>query len=217
MPEEAVSFIMEYGYAAIFILIFIQEIGMPNPLPNEILLMFSGYLSFKGMFILPLLILTATAADFSGTNVLFFTFYAAGRFLIQKKPMWFPISQKKLERIARKINNGGNLSILLFRLTPFTRGYTSVITGALRIRPRIFLPIALFSASIWATVYVVAGYMIGPSWNIFSHNTMKFKYLMLIFMVTILSFVVFRYFRGKNKDCPDEPGVNNNGHKTELL
>ncbi len=48
MPEDVVYYVTRYGYLAIFILVFLQEIGMPNPFPNELLLIFSGYLTFKG-------------------------------------------------------------------------------------------------------------------------------------------------------------------------
>ena len=56
MPEEVVYYITGYGYLAIFILVFLQEIGMPNPFPNELLLIFSGYLSFRGILFFPLAI-----------------------------------------------------------------------------------------------------------------------------------------------------------------
>src|SRR5665811_2130434 len=127
MPEEVVYYVTRYGYLAIFVLVFLQEIGMPNPFPNEILLMFSGYLSFKGLLYLPSVILTVVLADFIGTNILYFIFYSAGPFIMQKKPKWIPLSDKMISRLSDRISKGGKLSIYIFRVTPFTRGYTSVI------------------------------------------------------------------------------------------
>ncbi len=194
MPEEVVYYITKYGYLAIFILVFLQEIGMPNPVPNELVLMFSGYLSFKGILFLPYVILTAITADFIGTNILYVIFYTTGTFIMQKKPKWIPLSAKMIDRLTRKISNGGILSIYIFRLTPFTRGYTSVITGLLRIKPRIFLPIALISAATWATVYVTIGHFIGPSWDLFTKNIDSFKYILLAFLLVIICIVLSVYF-----------------------
>jgi membrane protein DedA with SNARE-associated domain len=205
MPEEAVVFVTKYGYMAIFILVFLQEIGMPNPLPNELLLMFSGYLTFKGILFLPLVLLTVVSADFIGTNILYFVFYSTGAYLLQKKPKWFPVSQKTIDRIMTKIHNGGNTSIYLFRLTPFTRGYTSVICGLLQIKPRVFLPIALYSAATWATIYVVAGLLIGPSWNLFIKNEGNFKYVLLASLILISGLVIFMYFHRKKKILAEKP------------
>jgi len=198
VPEEVVHFITRYGYTAIFILVFLQEIGMPNPIPNELLLMFSGYLSFKGFLYFPFVIFTIISADFIGTNILYVIFYNAGIYLIRKKPKWFPLSDKTIDRLTKKISEGGKFNIFLFRVTPFTRGYTSVITGLLRIKPGIFLPIALISAATWATIYVIAGYIIGPSWNMFTKNIGSFKYIMLAVLVVGFCMVMSVYFYRKS-------------------
>jgi membrane protein DedA with SNARE-associated domain len=187
---------------AIFILVFLQEIGMPNPIPNELVLMFSGYLSFKGLLYLPFVIFTVISADFIGTNILYVIFYNVGPYIIQKKPKWVPFSATMVDRLSRKISEGGQFSIFIFRVTPFTRGYTSVITGLLHIKPRIFLPIALISASAWATIYAVAGYIIGPSWNMVTKDIGSFKYIMLAVLITIFCTVLFIYYyrkKGQNK------------------
>jgi membrane protein DedA with SNARE-associated domain len=199
MPEEVVYWVTKYGYLSIFILVFLQETGMPNPFPNELLLIFSGYLSFKGLLFFPYVILTAISADFIGTNALYFLFYSAGTYLIKNKPGWIPLSSVMLERLSEKVSKGGKLNIFIFRLTPFTRGYTSVIAGLLRVKPKIYLPLALFSALTWAVVYVLTGYFIGPYWDLFVHYIDSFKYIMLAVLVVILSLKLLVYFLRKKK------------------
>jgi membrane protein DedA with SNARE-associated domain len=199
MPDEVVYWVTNYGYLAIFILVFLQEIGMPNPVPNELLLMFSGYLSFKSILYFPYVILTVVAADFTGTNILYFLFYTAGSFILRKKPKWIPLSSKMIEKLSARISKGGQLSIYIFRLTPFTRGYASVITGLLQIRPFVFLPLALMSAVTWALIYVVTGYFIGPSWQLFSSNISGFKYIMLAILIIAISAVLLFYYLRKKK------------------
>ena len=201
MPEHIVYYLTNWGYVAIFLLVFLQEIGMPNPFPNELLLIFSGYLSFKGVFFLPFVILTALSADFIGTNILYFLFYNTGTFIMKKKPGWLPLSSAIMNRLSIKISKGGVLTIYIFRLTPFTRGYTSIIAGLLQVKPKIFLPVALFSGLTWATVYIVIGNLIGPSWNLFTQNIDSFRYYMLAALVIIICAVLLIYgFRKKGKN-----------------
>jgi membrane protein DedA with SNARE-associated domain len=207
LPEEVVHFITRYGYTAIFILVFLQEIGIPNPIPNELLLVFSGYLSFKGFLYFPFVLFTIIFADFIGTNLLYVIFYNAGTYIMRKKPKWFPLSDKTIERLTRKISEGGKFNIFIFRVTPFTRGYTSVITGLLHIKPGIFLPIALISAATWATIYVVAGYIIGPSWSLFNENVKNFKYIMFAVLAAVFCIVMFVYFYRKRKKHKVNGGV----------
>ena len=203
MPEEVIHYVTSYGYYAIFILVFLQEIGMPNPVPNELLLAFSGYLSFKGMLSFPMIIVTVILADFTGTNILYFVFYKTGSFILKRKPAWIPLSPGLLERLTSRISGGGQLSIYIFRLTPFIRGYTSVISGLLRIKPVVFLPIALTSAATWAAFYVSAGYYIGPSWNIFIENKNSLNYILPV-MLTLISVVLLVIYLTRKKGDPDQ-------------
>jgi membrane protein DedA with SNARE-associated domain len=208
MPEEVVNYIMRYGYLAIFVLVFLQETGMPNPFPNELLLIFSGYLSSNGVLFLPLIILTVVSADFIGTNMLYTVFYKTGSYIMIKKPKWIPCSSGLIEKLTHKINRGGKLSIFILRLTPFTRGYASVIAGLLQIKPRVFLPIAFLSAISWASVYVVAGYLIGPFWNAFIQNLEGFKYIMVGFLllgclVLLVAYISKRKVNNINRGMTD--------------
>ncbi|MGD0754557.1 MAG: DedA family protein [Bacteroidales bacterium] len=199
MPEEVVYYVTRYGYLAIFILVFLQETGMPNPFPNELLLMFSGYLSFRGLLILPFVILTAVSADIIGTSLLYFLFYTTGSFITQKKPKWVPLSSGMIARLTTKISRGGQMSMYIFRVTPFTRGYTSVIAGMLHIRPKVFMPVALISAITWATFYAVIGNLIGPSWNLFTQNIDSFKYFMITGLAVVFCTVLLVSFSGKGE------------------
>jgi membrane protein DedA with SNARE-associated domain len=199
MPEEVVYYITGYGYLAIFILVFLQEIGMPNPFPNELLLIFSGYLSFKGLLFFPVTLLTAITADFIGTNILYFLFFKAGTHIIRKKPGWIPLSSATLDRLAVKVSKGGKKSMFIFRLTPFTRGYTSVIAGLLHVKPKIFLPIALLSATTWAAVYVLTGYFIGPYWDLFIQHIEGFKLIMVVLLLAIICLMFLIHFLRKRK------------------
>lgn len=182
MPEEVIDLISKYGYLAIFILVFLQETGMPNPLPNELLLMFTGYLSFKGFLNLPLVITTVILADLAGSNLLYFIFYKTGIFIVRKLPSWLPVPEKLLHRMHNKLSNGHRIYLFIFRLTPFTRGYTSVIAGLLRIKTKIFIPLTIASTVVWASFYIIAGRIIAPWWDSITGNNLSIKWFMLLIL-----------------------------------
>lgn len=192
MPDDLIIYILKYGYFAIFVLVFSQEIGLPNPIPNELVLLFSGYLTFIGLMKVPLVILSAVMADFTGTGILYLVFYFSGAFILQHKPRWLPIPVKSISRVQERLTKNGLAGIYLGRLTPFIRGYTSVISGLLQIKPKVFAPIALITASIWATFYVFVGIVLGPFWNRVAPNVTSIKYIMLLIFTTILLIVILR-------------------------
>lgn len=208
MPEEIVSYITTYGYVAIFVLIFLQEIGMPNPIPVELLVLFTGYLSFKGLLYLPFVIFTAASADFIGANVLYTVFYTSGTFLLQKKPRWIPISEIKIAKFREKINSGGWLNIFLFRLMSVTRGYASIITGLLHMKPAKYLPIVIMSAFTWTMLYAILGFILGPSWNIIITNIDHFKLVMSGILLLVICFYILRWFRKKQITQKNKANIN---------
>jgi membrane protein DedA with SNARE-associated domain len=203
MPDELALYILKYGYFAIFVFVFSQEIGLPNPIPNELVLLFSGYMAYMGILKLPMVLLAAGMADFTGTCILHSVFYFSGAYILNHKPRWLPIPVKTINKLKEQISKNGLSGIYIGRLTPFIRGYTSVVAGLLQIKPKVFLPIALITASIWASLYVTAGILLGPFWNHVAPNITSVKYIMLLIFSTILLIVVLRAII-KHKTVKDE-------------
>ena len=198
MPEELISNIAQYGYLAIFLFVFLQEVGMPSPLPNEFLLLFCGYLAFTGLLSLPLVILSVVVADLLAGVVLYLVFYYFGQLILQHKPKWIPISDEKIARITRKINHSGQSGIFIGRLTPFIKGYVTVLCGVLRISPKKFSGTLLATSVIWTVTYVSCGFLIGPYWNKMTQSdTDIMHYLTIISISIVLIIIAFQLLRNR--------------------
>lgn len=194
MPAELASYLSSYGYLAIFSLIFIQELGVPNPVPNELILLFSGYLASVHTLSFPLVFLAAVAADFIGTSVLYFAFYYFGPYILAHKPRWIPLSRERIEGIGRTISKKGRWSIYVGRLIPYLRGYASVAAGFMRIPPAIFLTAVIVSAITWSGGYVVAGYFLGPYWQKVAGAMGNIEAIVLVAAVAVAIILVTRHF-----------------------
>ena len=153
------AYIGKYGYIAIFSLVFLQEIGVPNPVPNELVLLFSGNLTSIGELDFITVLLTVVAADTIGSSLLYTIFYRFGQRVLQKWSHVIPTS--KLDYLTARVSHQDRWSIYVGRLMPFIRGYTAVAAGLLKIPPGIFLPAVLLSALTWSGGYVIAGRLLG--------------------------------------------------------
>jgi membrane protein DedA with SNARE-associated domain len=196
MPELA-FYISKYGYAAILAIIILQEIGMPSPIPVELLVFFTGYLSYKGLIYLPYVIITAITADLAGAGIIYVIFYTSGIFLIKKRPRWFPVSENKIRLFQEKINNGGWISIFLFRLVSLSRGYAAVVSGLLHLNLRIYVPTVIMSAMVWTSFYAILGFVLGPSSNVIFSDASHFKFILVAVLFIVLSISVFYWLRRK--------------------
>jgi membrane protein DedA with SNARE-associated domain len=196
MSPELISYITEYGYFAIFGLVFLQEIGVPNPVPNEFVLLFSGYLTSIGTLSFPLVILTVVAADFIGTAVLYVIFYFFGKHILAHKPKWIPLSNEKIEKMIRKISGRGKLEIYLGRLIPYLRSYISIAAGILQTRPKTYLIAVLASAATWSGGYVIIGNRMGSYWETFIGKVGNFQnFLFLLVLLPVFVFCIKYLFR----------------------
>src|SRR5208337_4176495 len=97
LSSELSIYVTRYGYMAIFLLVILQELGVPNPVTNEFVLLFSGYLAFSGVLNLWLVCLTAVSADCVGTTILYAVFYVFGEYIMDHRPSWFPISPANID------------------------------------------------------------------------------------------------------------------------
>lgn len=173
MPNDFVLLISEYGYLAIFLLIFAQEVGLPSPLPNEFLLLFSGYLTFTGVLSIPIVVAVIVLGDLLAGTVLYGVFYFFGKSILTNKPKWLPLPQKKIERISSRIQINGQSSVFIGRLTPLIRGYVAVACGLFQFPGKKYFSVIISTSFIWALIYVIIGFYIGPYWEFLANNGSK--------------------------------------------
>ena len=189
-------YVVKYGLIFVFSLIFLQEVGIPSPLPNEIMLLFAGFLASTGKLHLIPLIIVAVAGDFIGSSVLYAIFYYFGSRLLAKHPKW--ISSEKIEQWRIRLSGKHLWSIYLGRLLPYVRAYTSMAAGSLKIRPRIFEPSVLLSAITWSGGYVILGWLLGPAWTVGASKlgtvNLAIGVLLAVILVAFISFKLYKKY-----------------------
>lgn len=186
MPEEVVGYIWQYGYVAIFLFVFLQETGAPNPIPNEFLLLFSGYLIFSGTLNALGVVLAAATGDLLAATVVYTVFYYFGRVMRLSRRRWLAGFVRSLHGRVRKLAPEKLRSIILIRLTPFVRGYSAAACGLARIQPRKYGLAVIVSTFIWSLFYVACGYLLGPYWSYVDKHVVSFKYLLSAFLLLFI-------------------------------
>lgn len=195
MPGDLAYYISNYGCLAVFLFIFLQEVGMPNPIPNEFLLLFSGYLASSGMLYFPFVLVLCISADMLAAFILYLSFYFFGTYILAKKPRWIPVSAETIAKQSQRVEQQGVSSIVIGRLSPFIRGYVAVISGVLRVHPRKYGLIVFATSTIWASFYLTLGYFLAPYWNCVMSHIGMFKYIMIGLLIAVLVFLTLKFLR----------------------
>jgi membrane protein DedA with SNARE-associated domain len=186
IPPDLANYIVQYGYLAVFSLIFLQELGVPNPVPNEAILLFAGYLASEKILSFPLILIAGISADFVGTSILYFIFYFFGDRILKRAPRWLPI--EKIEIIKQRVAKRGWWGVFIGRLLPYLRGYASVAAGLLKIPPKSFLSSVVITAIIWSGGYVIIGRLLGHQWN---KAMASLKLWQILAILAVLIFIFF--------------------------
>ncbi len=188
-----------YGYLAIFLLVFLQEIGIPNIVPNELILLFAGALTVIGGLSFWLTFLTAVSADVIGTTILFSVFYFFERYIMEKISKWKGMNEK-LDRLKETILRRGGWGIFLGRMMPYLRGYVSIAAGILNIPYRKFLPMVIIPAILWTGGYVTLGHFLGKKWEVVAGFIHQYEWILLVAVVIIIINVWYWKNRKKRID-----------------
>ena len=195
--DDVLKYINEYGYLAIFIVIFLQEIGIPTIIPNELSLIFFGYLSFTGKLNILFALLIGISADISAALLLNILFYYLSSRLLNEKYRLCAFIGSRLTPLKEKLATSGNKAIFLGRITPFLRSYTSIACGTLKIHPFQYLITAIITACLYTGGFIFFGWLTAYQTkqlfkDIHDFNRIAFTLGCIIILLTIY-FLLKRY------------------------
>ena len=161
--EPGFDWIVRHQYGAIFVLLMLGIIGLP--VPDETLLVFAGYLSFRGTLRLEPTVATAFLGSACGISVS----YAIGRFVgmpaLEKFGPLLHLRPENLAQARRWMDRWGKYSLLLAYFIPGYRHLAAFLAGTSRLQPSVFARFAYSGALLWASCFVGLGYFAGERWQ----------------------------------------------------
>lgn len=168
------TLVSTYGYLALFSVLFLEELGVPLPLPGDVALIFAGYLVGRGVLRFDLAVLIVVLAAVSGSSALYLLSRRYGRVLLILYGRYVRLDERRLEWIESRFRRFGPWAVPVARVTPGLRIYTSILAGLGEVPyPRFAVAVAP-SALIWAISFVAIGTLIGEGWKqlavLFEHH-----------------------------------------------
>lgn len=146
---------------ALFVLLVIEEMGVPLPVPGDIVIMFVGYRASTGQGSLLWAAVTVVVAVQLGSTVLYTLSRKLGRTVLFRYGRLVHLKPERLMRVETWIRQRGPVMVLMGRLTPGLRTPTSIMAGVFRIQFRHFMFFATLAAAVWGTFWLLLGYFGG--------------------------------------------------------
>lgn len=149
-----------YGYAAVFVLVALESLGVP--LPGETILIAAGiYAGTTHRLSVWAILFVAASAAIIGDNVGFWIGDKGGYRLLRRYGHYVRVDEAKL-KIGRYIfdRHGGKV-VFFGRFVSILRTYAAFLAGTNRMRWRKFLPYNAAGGIVWAAIYTFASFSVG--------------------------------------------------------
>lgn len=155
--------IVHYGSFALFGLLAFGIIGLP--VPDETLLLATGFMAAKGELSLTAIIIAAILGSSIGITVS----YLIGRFLGGKPILYFGkyvgITEAKLNKAHDWFEKLGKYLLFIGYFIPGVRHFTGICAGTTKLEYKTFALFAYAGATIWALIFTLSGYFFFNQWH----------------------------------------------------
>jgi membrane protein DedA with SNARE-associated domain len=161
--EDILNWVSQYGYYALFVLLAFGVVGMP--VPDEALLLFVGFLCWQDRMDLPLSLAVAFGSSICGVSVTYLLGRTLGRPLVGRYGWIVRITPHRLERVNQWFARYGRWTLASGYFVPGLRQAVPYAAGMTGTGIWTFCLCAFSGGLVWASVFVILGYILGPQWR----------------------------------------------------
>lgn len=157
----------QFGYAGILSMMALENLF--PPIPSEVILPFSGFMTSYTSLTFTGVLITSTTGSLLGAILL----YALGRMLsverlgeiVERHRRIFPFKKKDLDRGNDWFLKYGPWTVLFCRMIPLVRSVISIPAGMTKMNFALFTSLTLAGTLIWNFLLVYIGVLLGNSWT----------------------------------------------------
>ncbi|MGP4075827.1 DedA family protein [Halobacillus sp. K22] len=197
MADWITEFMSHYGYAGIFIMMAVENIF--PPIPSEVILPFSGFMTQAANLSIAGVIVVSTTGSLAGAVVL----YGIGSLmdveklesLVERHGHRLRIKKEDVQRVESWFHRYGIWAVLLGRMVPLIRSLISLPAGMANMKLSLFLLFTILGTMVWNTILILVGALMGESWNEISRLLEVYSTITYVGLGTgcaLLMFIIIR-------------------------
>ena len=160
--DELLRLLDTYGVALLFIVILLKEIGVPVPIPGDVLMLVAGARAATGTLSLVEVLLAATLAGVMGASVQYVAARGPGRGVIYRFGKYIGLTPARLGKAADFIKGRGWVGVAIGRALPGLRIGAVAAAGLAEVPPRTFLLGLTAGTALFVGFHTLLGFVAGP-------------------------------------------------------
>jgi len=142
-------------------LIFVEELGVPCPIPGDVLMLLAGVEVAQHRQHLWVVLLVMTLATLAGTTGLFTASRRVGRPFVERYGRFIHVTPQRLAAVETRLVRRAFSSVALGRLIPGLRVVTPIAAGVLSVPYAVFLPAVALGAFLYILGFTLVGLFAG--------------------------------------------------------
>lgn len=196
------TFISNYGYLAIFVLMLAESACLP--VPSELIMTFGGALAAGAVPGTHLNLVGVIAAGIVGNVAGSYIAWAVGRYgaepALRRWGKQIGIREHDIDRGITWFERHGNKTVLIGRMLPVVRTFISLPAGIAEMPALRFGIYTTIGCIPWTTALAVAGYAVGQNWESIASAFHGPTYIIAAVVVVALVVAAWRYRRRRTED-----------------
>ncbi|MBZ5631702.1 MAG: DedA family protein [Acidobacteriia bacterium] len=161
--EGVFAWVAAHGYGALYLLLALGVVGLP--IPDETLLVFTGYLIFRGKLHPVGAFAAAVAGAWTGISLSYVLGRTLGLGAVQRYGKYVHLTETRLLRVHRWFEHMGHWALFVGYYIAGVRHFTALLAGTSGLELRTFAAYAWTGGALWVTTFLTLGYFLGENWR----------------------------------------------------
>lgn len=178
-------FLIQYGLLAVFLLLFIKAIGVPIPIPMDIIAIAAATQVAQGKFVLWQAFLTLLLALTLGGLIQFWLVRGPGRGLLYRFGRYIGLTAARLDAASVRVQKGGIIALSVAILVPGVRGAAIAASGLANFRLRTFVLGLVIGSAAFLLLHFSLGYIGGSLLTVISHSLPPTPVIILVLVLFV--------------------------------
>jgi len=193
--QSLLAWLTQHGYTGLFFLLMLGILGLP--IPDETLLVFCGYLIYKGRLLPVPAFACAVAGSICGITLSYLLGLKFCRDLIYRYGKYVRITPRHVEETTRLFERFGLWLLSIGYFIPGVRHFTALVAGMSQLRLRRFAAFAYSGAVVWVATFLTLGYIFGDGWEHTSEVVHRYSLIAAggLALAALLAWLLHRAFQ----------------------
>jgi membrane protein DedA with SNARE-associated domain len=194
----------EWGYAAVFGLVLVEDFGVP--VPGETVLILAAVYAGAGRLNIVVVALLGFLGAVIGDNIGFAVGHYGGRPLVDRWGRYIFLTPQRVDRATAFFQRHGGKIIIVARFIEGLRQANGIIAGISGMHWTRFLAFNALGAALWVAVWTSVGYASGSHIESVYDTASKYSvYLIIAFGVFVAVLIARHLLRRRRARQPSQP------------